>query len=159
MGTNYYMRLREPERGSARLSEIIDWRYEKKVPGEVLDITVPLVDGKPVHIAKCSWGWVPSFQHVPAGLPFDETEENNDRYSITCVNDIRAYLDTGDYEVVNEYGDVLTREEFEHRVVEWADRQRENGFVGELRNHTDEADSLNAYTDPDGYQFCKTCFC
>lgn len=120
---------------------------------------VTFIDHEPVHIAKCSWGWAPSFQAVPASRAFDETELNQDKYEINSVEDIRGYLRTGEYEVVDEYGAKLTPEQFEHDVVQWEDRQRENGYGRKFGNHVDEPDSLGAYLDPEGYQFCRTCFC
>lgn len=157
MGTNYYLRLKEPERSKKPLLEIVDWRYEKLVADP--DMEVEITDHHAVHIAKCSWGWVPSFQHIPANMPFDETEMNNDRYFIRSVEDIRDYMRTGKYEIVDEYGEVYTQAQFEHKVVQWVRRQKENGLEIEPHNHTDTEDSLYAYSDPEGYQFCRTCFC
>ena len=142
-----------------RLGDLIDWRWEDKLSRETLDEMIEVVDHHAVHIAKCSWGWEPSFQHVPAMRPFDETEENNDRYSIASVQDIRDYMATGRYELVDEYGDAIGMEDFETHVCGWNEVLRKNGYSGEIGGHVGTGDSLDAYRDPEGYQFCRTCFC
>lgn len=159
MSTNYYMRLREPKRVKKKLFDIVDWRYGDMLPKCMANMDVELLDDEAVHIAKCSWGWVPNFQAVPTERPFDETERNNDRYSIASVDDIRAYMSTGAYEIVDEYGEVIGMDEFEREVVGWCDVQRENGFEGEFRCHSDKPDALGSYLDKDGNQFSRVCFC
>ena len=63
------------------------------------------------------------------------------------MNDIRAYLATGRFEVVDEYGDVLTLEQFEEEVVNWR--------VPDSSPHTG---SRTVFRDPEGFEFEKTDF-
>ena len=149
------MRLKEPKRTTEMLGDIVRDGFVPDNP----EMEVECVHYEPVHIAKCSWGWVPSFQATPSDMPFDEQEEANGIYEISSLADIRRYLDTGDYELVDEYGDVRTRDEFENVVVDWCEHQRAHGFKGEFNNHTDKYDGLFAYKDAEGYQFCRVCFC
>lgn len=82
MGTNYYLRRREP-------------------------CIRPVI-----HIAKASWGWRTSWQSTTAGEWSKWCDEDMMEldyslpWSIHSVADIRAYLETGDWEIVDEYGDV-----------------------------------------------------
>lgn len=157
MGCNFYLRKKEPDVYSKPLREVVKWEYEELV--EDGDAEVRMADHRAVHIAKTSWGWVPSFQHVPADRAFDETEANNDMYSISSVADIRGYMETGLYEIVSEEGDVYDWPAFEKRVCRWVENMREHGLEGEPRSHIGSGDSIDSYADPEGYQFCRVCFC
>ena len=66
------------------------------------------------HIAKTSYGWEPSFE----GYIKDEYDKS-DRPQITCIEDIKAAYDSGDFIFVDEYGDEYSWEEFEERVINW----------------------------------------
>ena len=154
MGTNYYMRLKKPIESMSRLGDIVRDGVDVENP----DMVVKVLDWQKCHIAKCSWGWVPSFQAVPSEHPFDEQVRANEIYRISSLADIRAYLATGDYEVIDEYDCVISRSDFEKRVVGWEKVMRGNGYEGEMHGHAGTGDGLGAYLDPLGYQFCRTCF-
>ena len=83
MGTNFYLRRKEPT---------------------VKDT---------VHIGKRSWGWLFHWDSCdeidyPRWCDEDPSAYQSDSlpHSITCVDDIRAYLKTGEWELVDEYGEV-----------------------------------------------------
>ena len=66
-----------------------------------------------VHIGKRSWGWKfhwDSCDETNYPRWCDEDPDWEDAkslpHSITCVEDIRAYLRTGDWELVDEYNEV-----------------------------------------------------
>lgn len=65
------------------------------------------------HIAKRSMGWKPSFEG------YENTGEYDDRPSIRSVADIKELVDSGEYEIRSEYGDVLAWDDFERDVVNW----------------------------------------
>lgn len=67
-------------------------------------------DGKLVHIAKRSAGWRPLF-HIRT--------EDDETGPISSVDDIRDLIDHGGFDIVSEYGDVLTPQQFEDDVVRW----------------------------------------
>lgn len=104
------------------------------------------------HIAKTSWGWKPSFE-CHAG-------------EIESVKQLKTVYDSGEYTIVDEYGDEYNWEEFDDRVLKWADRQRElrreNGQEDfEPIDHLEYAkkdrwcDSKMYYHDEDGYDFLR----
>lgn len=73
-----------------------------------VDFEKAVEDDSLVHIAKRSAGWRTCFQaHDEPGM------------LIRNVDHIRKYIEIGGYEVVSEYGDALTPEQFETDVVQW----------------------------------------
>lgn len=101
-------------------------------------------DGHLVHIAKRSAGWRPLFQ---AHHEFEETGK------IECVDDIRDLVDHGGFDVVSEYGDILTPDQFEQDVVGW----KGGGRSVPLSNHL----SLDAavFHDTEGNELTFVEFC
>ena len=156
MGCNFYIREKSATVFTRKLCEVADWRFEDMLLDP--DQEVRLKEDHAAHIAKTSYGWTPSFQQLPADRPFDCTERNNDYYEIKSVADIKAYMDTGRFEIVDEDGEVYDWDGFESRVLKWEDNMRRHGYQGEMRDHL-SGDSLDAYADPEGYQFCRVCFC
>ena len=157
MGMNYYLRQKRTELLELPLEDVLREGYVPAGPQ-----TVRVYADVRCHIAKTSWGWKPSFQAVPSHLPFDGQAEADKVFSIRSVRDIRNYYGTGRYEIVDEDGEAYSWEEFETRVLHWEDRMRDiceargmNGF--EPRTHM-EGD-LGDFVDPEGYEFCTTCFC
>ncbi len=73
-----------------------------------------------IHIAKRSWGWHTTWQQTddwdwprwcdrdPVGEPEDNRFGHGPMlpWSIDSVDDVRRYLETGEWEVVDEYGDI-----------------------------------------------------
>lgn len=90
-----------------------------------------------VHIAKCSSGWKPSFQAS------DETEFTP---AVNSVDDMQRLAESGEWSIVNEYGEALSWEEFSEEVLNW-----ESEF--NYRTHLDTG--LHTYRDPQGYEFIK----
>lgn len=99
------------------------------------------------HIAKTSWGWKPSFeQHIG---------------EIESVRQLKTAYDSGEYTIVDEYGEEYSWEEFDDRVLKWEDKQREMRPDFEPIDHV-EYDKKNYdsylppmhYHDEDGYDFC-----
>lgn len=79
-----------------------------------------------VHIGKCSWGWEMGWQATyegdwPRWCDEDPMADEDGRYlsdrglphSINSVDDIRAYLETGEWLLVDEYGTVYGEEPHE----------------------------------------------
>lgn len=157
MGTNWYMRVKNPPRERFMLEDVLIDGY---LPAEA-GVEVELVRDDKLHLAKTSWGWKPNFQMTPCTLPFGEQVRANEVYNVKCLKDIKALYDTGLYVIENEYGDEVSWAEFDDRVVHWADRQRElcmaNGDEPfEPQSHID--DGLGTYLDPDGHEFSPVCF-
>lgn len=98
-----------------------------------------------IHIAKTSWGWKPTFeQHIG---------------EIESVKQLKTAYDSGEYTIVDEYGDVYTWEEFDDRVLKWAEHQRKHDFepidhVEYERENPDRYLPPMSYHDEDGYDFC-----
>lgn len=90
MGTNYYLRCREPR-----------MVYDS------------------YHVAKRSSGWEPSFEGYPYEGDYAHDGLDDERPAIGSVADIKAAYDTGLYDIVDEYGSKLTWDEFERDVVGW----------------------------------------
>lgn len=80
------------------------------------------------HIAKTSMGWKPLFDASESGME--------------SVEDIKDKFDTGDWQIVDEYGETYTWEQFEKRVLGHCPDGKSHGW-------------LVARTDPQGYEFSK----
>jgi hypothetical protein len=114
-----------------------------------------------IHIAKTSWGWKPLFeQHIG---------------EIESVRQLKNAYDSGEYIIVDEEGDEYNWEEFDERVLQWAECQRQ---VIKERGQDDfepidhvEYDNRNQdkygflydrsmhYHDEEGYDFFSGEFC
>ena len=83
MGTNIYLRRKVP-----RTVEVYD----------------------ETHVAKLSWGWRAHFDGSSAeGDPWEERDGNAPR--VGSMDDLRGYLASGDWELVDEYGQRTTLDE------------------------------------------------
>lgn len=61
------------------------------------------------HVAKLSGGWRAHFDgSSAAGVPWEPVDEHAPR--VGSMDDLRGYLDTGDWELVDEYGERTTLE-------------------------------------------------
>jgi len=100
------------------------------------------------HIAKQSWGWKPHFQ---ATEPWEGTDQ---RPTILSVQDIRDAVASGEWEICSEE-EAITLDDFEQRVVQWVDRQRE------LRGDDDwePLEPSGSYRDAEGFVFDRREFC
>jgi hypothetical protein len=121
MGTNYYLRKKKPT-----LHEC-------------------------VHVGKCSGGWKMHWQATDNGIGdwprwCDEdpcVPELTLPHAINSVEDIRAYLITGDWELVDEYGD--RHEDWEKKLSEL------EKWDGDVPNHN--------FTDAKGNVFDRQEYC
>ena len=115
MGTNIYLRRKEPR-------------------------MVPEYDE--VHVAKLSSGWRAHFDGSSmAGASWDLSDQAP---RIGSMDDLRGYLDTGKWELIDEYGDKTTLE----KVLSHDDYRRD----GKLWN---TRVSMDDYYDRDGYPWSK----
>lgn len=116
MGTNYYI--------------------QRKVPR-----MVPKYDR--THVCKSSFGWRVHFDgSSAAGNSWDELDEHSPR--VGSIGDLRDYLDTGDWELLDEYGCAATLDE----VLAHDDWKLEG-----LPFNTRVA--LDDYYDEDGYPWSR----
>lgn len=98
-----------------------------------------------IHIAKCENGVKPQFQATGAetwprwcdGIRYPELDRN-----IESLDDIMSYVDSGGWEIVDEYGALITRDEFMRDVVGWNGGTASGGAV------------KDAVGVPDGSGFC-----
>lgn len=115
--------------------------------------------GRQVHIAKRSLGWKPSFEAWPYSPAwYDGTagweDMDSTRPRISSVSDIKATYDTGSWDIVSEYGDVLDWKTFDKDVLKW-----NGGGSSRSRSHLKPKDDPDYDTylvvpDDKGYEFC-----
>lgn len=136
MGTNFYLRRVKPR--------------------EVHDL---------MHIAKRSAGWVIHFQDSTEGYaePHDDAPEPPAFHSVA---DIRDLLESGDWQLADEYGDVWepgdeSLREFD-KLCRWrGGPQLEDRHIGDYPHGDPPYDSVlgaSDYTDPNGYRFTSIYF-
>lgn len=120
MGTNIYLRRKEPR-------------------------MVPEYDE--VHVCKLSYGWRVHFDgssaHDNGWEPLDEHQPR-----VGSMDDLRGYLDSGEWELVDEYGDATTLEE-----VLAHDEVKRDGQLWNTRVSSDN------YYDREGYPWSRMEFC
>jgi len=97
-----------------------------------------------IHICKLSGGWRVHFD----GSSVDQNEYDMQAPRVGSMDDLRGYLATGEWELVDEYGDVTTLE----KVLAHDDYRRD----GELWN---TRVSLDDYYDREGYPWSRREFC
>jgi hypothetical protein len=98
------------------------------------------------HVCKLSYGWRAHFD----GSSMHECDwcEDSQRPRIGSMADLRGYLETGEWELVDEYGEKTTLEEvLEHDKYE---------CDGELWN---TRVSMDDYYDREGYPWSRREFC
>ena len=94
-----------------------------------------------VHVCKLSYGWR---VHFDGSSMHELWDDDAKRPRIGSMADLRGYLATGEWELVDEYGDKTTLEE----VLEHEKYERD----GELWN---TRISLDDYDDREGYPWSK----
>jgi hypothetical protein len=106
---------------------------------------VPVYDE--THVCKLSYGWRAHFDASSMyPEPWDEPDKEAPR--IGSMADLRGYLDTGEWELVDEYDEKTTLEEvLEHDKYE---------CDGELWNTRVSCDD---YYDREGYPWSRREFC
>ena len=127
MGTNFYF-----------ITDSREKRDKWFAPGRY-ELTDEPRWGYLAHIAKTSCGWVPLFEK---------------HKGITCVKDLKLAYDDG-LEIIDEYFDTYTWEQFEKRVVQFADMASDPLSHLKYMNGTYQ---YLYYVDPDGYEFCYETF-
>lgn len=99
------------------------------------------------HLGKRSCGWKFLFQ-----ANADETDmfpEEVERPVITCLDDIRAAVDSGDWEIVNEYGDHVEYEDFiDYAMIDFP-AEAESG----KKRRTHVGIGIHAFERPDGTEW------
>lgn len=135
-----------------------------------------------VHICKRSWGWRTSWQETvndgtehawPRWCDEDPGKDESGQYvsertlpwEIHSVEDIRHYLRTGEWELIDEYGEVYTDWESEiAELVEWDGgkaswnaRHPEEPVTWEPKEHDKE--SGNGYRDHEDNIMVRGGFC
>ena len=106
---------------------------QKKKPRLVYDL---------IHIAKTSAGWQPLF----------ECHEGE----IESVSQLKTAYDSGEYTIVDEYGDEYTWDEFDKRVLQWGEH-RDTKPICHIEHIIENPDRFiskhDYYHDEDGYDF------
>lgn len=92
MGTNFYLMTRN----KTLAQKYAPYSYE---------LTDTPYFGYEIHIAKTSMGWLPLFQ--------------GHRYGINSVREYKAAYETGEFEIVDEYGTIYNWAAFEERVLKF----------------------------------------
>lgn len=118
MGTNIYIQRKEPR-------------------------MVPEYDQ--VHIAKLSYGWK---AHFDGGSRASWDYDSNGKPSIGSMDDLRAYLATGDWELVDEDGDKVSIEDVLAHDAYIVDGELVNTRI-----------SMDDYYDREGHPWSKREFC
>lgn len=98
-----------------------------------------------IHISKRSYGWKPHFDASKQSMHIDY----DDLPVIGSIADIKRMYDSGDWKIVDEYGEEHTWEEFDKEVLHWGDNpvnSRESCLGGDFR-------------DDQGYLFSTYEFC
>ena len=127
MGTNYYLMTSKRE-------------YRGKL-GDNCELIDDPYFGYSLHIMKNSCGWLPLFQFH--------------RGIIHSVSDIKQLYDTGDFEIRNEYGDLLTWDEY-FEIFETKYDLYRKGERKMVESHLDNkyrSYSIRYFTDSRGYEF------
>ena len=112
-----------------------------------------------VHIGKRSFGWLmhwdacdesmwPRWCDTDHSCSFDDEYEPKLPHSIHSVEDIRSFLRTGEWELVNEYGEVSADWEGElEKLCAW-----DGGKEGWNEAHPDRQVGWETANVPDGYR-------
>ena len=116
MGTNFYMITKNKTMASL----YAPYSYE---------LTDTPYFGYEIHIAKTSCGWLPLFQGHKDG--------------INSVSEYKAAYETGEFDIVDEYGTSYNWDEFEDRVLKF-----NGGVRGAIPTKKIVVDKNSAYYDP-----------
>ena len=99
---------------------------------------VPAYDA--VHVAKLSWGWRVHFDGSSAVAEWHNPHEPR----VGSMDDLRGYLDTGEWELVDEYDRKMTLDEMMEHDKTMVDGQLWNTGV-----------SMDDYYDREGYPWSR----
>ena len=115
MGTNFYMITKNKTMASI----YAPYSYE---------LTDTPYFGYEIHVAKTSCGWLPLFQGHKNG--------------INSVSEYKAAYETGEFDIVDEYGTSYNWDEFEDRVLKF-----NGGIRGEQNPEKIERDKSSMFYD------------
>ncbi len=103
-----------------------------------------------IHIAKTTGGWLPLFEK---------------HRNINSVKDIKTAYNTGQFDIVDEYDDVYTWDEFENRVINWnKDNPKALSHILPPKDFAQEQviqyygtryEGDMFFADDEGYEFCN----
>ena len=116
MGTNFYMMTRNKE-------------LAQKCAPYSYDVTDFPYFGYEIHVAKTSAGWLPLFQAHPNG--------------IQSVREYKATYETGEVDVVDEYGNFYDWDAFTDRVLKF-----NGGIRGAIPLEKVKVDTTSRFYDP-----------
>lgn len=105
------------------------------------------------HLGKRSLGWKPSFECNPfveesQHSKVNENEDIPERLNIESVADIRKYVESGDYTIIDEEGREYSWKEFNDEFLNWCP---------DGNSHMDLL--LRTYKDKSGYEFIRSPYC
>lgn len=82
------------------------------------------------HIGKRSCGWKPLFESYHSDMPYGITVDV-DRPYIDRVSDIEALVESGEWEIVDEYDEVVTYEQFiDHMDTDYDVETKRSSHMG-----------------------------
>ncbi len=151
MGTNYYLRAKEPVRVvtygpdggelEAERSYSHPSLYDAALLPGMRGVELKLDDFKDtgMHLCKLSWGWVPLFERHPGTL-------------LTSWEGVSKCVRMPCFDVIDEYGDTVGPQEFEDLVLGHTERYRAKamemqGWCNGPLSHSPFGDDA----DPGGY--------
>ena len=90
--------------------------------------TKPILTFPEFHIAKRSYGWTPLYQ---ANSKADDIWSfETERPVVNSVDDIKSYVDSGEWEIIDEYDEAISYDDF----IKYMDVTFE-GELAERRDH------------------------
>lgn len=113
--------------------------------------TKPILCFPEFHVGKKSAGWLGLFEAT--GTNDFHFEFETQKPAVTCVEDIRAAVASGEWELVDEYGDLVDVDKFIDFMMNGWEWERDVGK--DLRIHSDH---LDTYRDREGAEFTRTEF-
>lgn len=130
MGTNFYMKRIPTEDDIQKIGELSIQRLFDELQNYVTEMN------NEIHIGKRSCGWQFLFNHQN-GAHFDPRSQDS------LIN----WLKNSQYEIVDEYGDAYTFEEFWKMVTEWNANPR-NIFNSETYTEWEKSQGHYGYDYP-----------
>ena len=114
--------------------------------------TKPILTFPEFHIGKRSYGWRGLFE---ANSNMDDTfEYETERPVIHSLDDIKAYVESGEWEIVDEYEEQIGYDEFVEIMTKPFASEIENGI--ELKGHS--SPTFGTYIDRKGNEWTQIRF-
>lgn len=145
MGTNYYLRKKTSNIDKEKILSYLDSEYEKlrkQVSINIYDLDMSLEDFcyeiklnnapyiEEIHIGKRSFGWQFLWDY------------HGGKYYRASLEDIKKFLSNPDYEIVDEYGETYTFEQFFNEEVGKSLYEGRNGLEEGLSSYFFISDGL-----------------